>query len=200
MKVKTMKLENIQKDLKNVLSGKRFHHSEGVARTAFHLAEKYGANPDKAFLAGWVHDCAKEFSLQEMQQIARENRLSADSILLSSRALLHGPVGSILAEEKYGIHDEEIKSAIYYHTTGHADMSLLEKIIFLADYIEPSRDFPGVEKLRQLAEKDLDRALLAAYDSTIAHLLDQGAYIYDLTFIGRNDLILKLKEKTNEKK
>lgn len=195
-----MKLENIQKDLKKILSGKRFHHSEGVAQTASHLAKKYGADPDKAYLAGWVHDCAKELSLPEMQTIARESRLSVDTILFSSRALLHGPVGSVLAETKYGITDEEIKNAIYYHTTGHADMTLMEKIIFLADYIEPSRDFPGVEKLRQLADKDLDRALLAAYDSTIAHLLDQGAYIYDLTFIGRNDLIMKLKEKTNEKK
>ena len=79
-------------------------------------------------------------------------------------------------------------------------MTLMEKIIFLADYIEPSRDFPGVDKLRQLADRDLDKALLAAYDSTISHLLEQGAYIYDLTFIGRNDLVLKLKEKSNEKK
>jgi len=200
MKVKSMKIENIQKDLKNILSGKRFHHSEGVAQTAFYLAKKYGADPDKAFLAGWVHDCAKELSLSEMKSIAMDYHLPVDSVLLSSRALLHGPVGSILAEIKYGITDKQIKSAIYYHTTGHADMTLMEKIIFLADYIEPSRDFPGVDKLRQLADRDLDKALLAAYDSTISHLLEQGAYIYDLTFIGRNDLVLKLKEKSNEKK
>ena len=118
----------------------------------------------------------------------------------ASRALLHGPAGSILAETKYGITDSAVQSAVYFHTTGHPDMTLLEKIIFLADYIEPSRDFPGVEKLRKLAEIDLDEALLAAYDSTISHLLDQKAYIYDLTFMGRNDLILKLKEKTNENK
>ena len=194
-----MKLEDIQKDLKKILSPKRFHHSEGVAAMGKHLAEKYGADPEKAYVAGWVHDCAKELTLSEMQDIVKGAGLSCDDYLLSSRALLHGPAGSVLAETKYGIHDAAIKGAIYYHTTGRKDMTLLEKIIFLADYIEPSRDFPGVDRLRKLAKKDLDEAMLAAYDSTISHLMDQKAYIYDLTFIGRNDLILK-HEKAHEKK
>ena len=195
-----MELSDIQKDLKNSLSSKRFHHSAGVAQTAAHLAEKYGADREKAYLAGWVHDCAKEMTLPKMQELAKKGGITGDIPLLSSRALLHGPAGSILIETKYGIKDEEIKSAVYYHTTGHINMTLLEKIIFLADYIEPSRDFPGVNTLRHLAEKNLDEALLAAYDSTISHLLEQKAYIYNLTFMGRNDLILKRKENTNEKK
>lgn len=195
-----MELKDIQKDLQAILSPKRFRHSRGVAETAKHLAEKYGADANKAYEAGWVHDCAKELSLVDMQHIVQEAGIKADEQLLSSRALLHGPAGSILAETKYGITDSAVQSAVYFHTTGHPDMTLLEKIIFLADYIEPSRDFPGVEKLRKLAEIDLDEALLTAYDSTISHLLDQKAYIYDLTFMGRNDLILKLKEKTNENK
>ncbi|WP_299144077.1 bis(5'-nucleosyl)-tetraphosphatase (symmetrical) YqeK [uncultured Dialister sp.] len=195
-----MELKDIQNDLQIVLSPKRFRHSRGVAETARHLAEKYGADAHKAYAAGWVHDCAKELSLTEMQHIVQEAGIKADKYLLSSRALLHGPAGSVLTETKYGISDRDIQSAVYFHTTGHPDMTLLEKIIFLADYIEPSRDFPGVDKLRKLAEIDLDEALLAAYDSTISHLLDQKAYIYDLTFTGRNDLILKLKEKTNENK
>ena len=84
--------------------------------------------------------------------------------------------GSVLAKTAFGIDDEEIRGAIYYHTTGRVGMTLLEKIVFLADYIEPNRDFPGVEDLRLLAEKDLDEAVLAAYDSTISHLIDQEAY------------------------
>ena len=115
--------------------------------------------------------------------------------MLGSRALLHGPAGSVLAKTAFGIDDEEIRGAIYYHTTGRVGMTLLEKIVFLADYIEPNRDFPGVEDLRLLAEKDLDEAVLAAYDSTISHLIDQEAYIYGLTFLGRNDMVEK-REKT----
>ena len=146
-----MDLIDIQKDLKKVLSAKRYRHSAGVAASARALADKY---------------------------------------VLSSKALLHGPVGSILCETKYGIDDKDIKSAIFYHTTGRTNMTLLEKIIFLADYIEPSRDFPGVDTIRKLAEKDLNQAVLSAYNSTIKHLIDQDAYIYDLTFLGRNDMVL----------
>lgn len=195
-----MELKDIQKDLQEILSPKRFRHSRGVAETARHLAEKYGADPQKAYVAGWVHDCAKELPLSEMQGIVKKAGLKTDAYLLSSRALLHGPAGSVLAASRYGIEDPEIRSAVYYHTTGRPSMTLLEQIIFLADYIEPSRDFPGVNALRKLAEEDLGQALLAAYDSTISHLLDQKAYIYDLTFLGRNDLVLKLEEKTNDSK
>ena len=139
-----MDLIDIQKDLKKILSAKRYRHSAGVADSARALADKYGANAEKAYIAGWVH----------------------------------------------GIDDKDIKSAIFYHTTGRTNMTLLEKIIFLADYIEPSRDFPGVDTIRKLAEKDLNQAVLSAYNSTIKHLIDQDAYIYDLTFLGRNDMVL----------
>lgn len=161
---------------------------------ARHLAQLYGASEEKACLAGWIHDCAKEMTLSEMQHVVKKAHLTFDDAehMLGSRALLHGPAGSVLAKTAFGIEDEEIQGAIYYHTTGRAGMTLLEKIVFLADYIEPNRDFPGVEELRSLAEKDLDQAVLAAYDSTISHLIDQGAYIYGLTFLGRNDMVEKL--------
>ena len=195
-----MKLEQIQSDLKQKLSAKRFKHSAGVADLAKHLAKKYGADPDKAYLAGWVHDCAKELSLADMQEIIKENGLQLDAQMMQSRALLHGPCGSLLTRSRYGIEDADVASAIYFHTTGQPGMTLLEKIIFLADYIEPSRDFPGVDKLRKKAEKNLDEAVLAAYDSTISHLLDQEAYIYNLTFLGRNDLVLRMQEHHDENK
>lgn len=191
-----MKIEKIKKDLEKSLSGKRYRHSGGVADMGKHLAKLYGADPEKAYLAGWVHDAAKELSLADMQTIIpMDSPLRQDEPMFTSRALLHGPAGSLLIESRYGIEDTEIQSAVRYHTTGRVDMTLLEKIIFLADYIEPSRDFPGVETLRKLAEKDLDKAVLAAYDSTISHLLEQGAYIYDLTFLGRNDLVLRMEKK-----
>ena len=188
-----MKLEDIQKDLKNILSPKRFHHSEGVAAMGKHLAEKYGADPEKAYVAGWVHDCAKELTLSEMQDIVKGAGLSCDDYLLSSRALLHGPAGSVLAETKYGIHDAAIKGAIYYHTTGRKDMTLLEKIIFLADYIEPSRDFPGVERLRALAYEDLDAAVLLGCEMSIQEMAERGLPVHPNTVKARDWLRSKTK-------
>lgn len=186
-----MNLDKIIGELKKELSSKRFHHTEGVAHTARKLALRYGADPEKAYIAGWIHDCAKEMPLSEMQEWTKKDGMRLDPYMMGSRALLHGPAGSAYAKLHFHMDDEEILSAVVYHTTGRPHMTLLEKIVFLADYIEPSRDFPGVEGLRKLAEKDLDEAMLAAYDSTIRHLLDQEAYIYDLTFLGRNDLALQ---------
>ena len=172
-----MKLTDIKKDLKNRLSERRYVHSAGVAASAYILAEKYGYNPKKAELAGWLHDCAKEMKLE------------VDEYMRSSRALLHGPAGSIMAKTIYGIKDRDIQNSIFFHTTGRPQMELLDKIIFLADYIEPSRDFPGINIIRRNAQKNLDTAVLSAYDATIRHLLDQKEYIYELTFLGRNDLM-----------
>ena len=190
-----MDKKEIKKRLKELLKDKRYVHSLGVASVSRHLAETYGyADPDKAELAGLVHDCAKNLPLVEMQQLTDEGRIPMDLALYNSKALLHGPAGSVLARKLFGITDEEILSAVYYHTTGHPDMQLLEKIVFLADYIEPSRDFPGVDKLRRLSEISLDKAVLAAYASTISHLLDTNAFIYPLTMEGRNDLLKKMEE------
>lgn len=190
-----MNLDEIKSDLKSRLSKKRYKHSAGVAKMGKHLALLYGADPDKAFLAGWLHDSAKELTLEEMQKIVESAGLKLDPYMLHSRALLHGPAGSVLASTRYGVNDSEIAGSIYYHTTGCPNMTKMEKIIFLADYIEPTRDFPGVDLLRKLADISLDKACLAAYDSTIRHLLDQEAYIYPLTFSGRNDLILEFRQK-----
>lgn len=188
-----MNIEQIKADLRQRLSARRFLHTEGVAASAKKLAEVYGVDPDRAELAGWIHDCAKELPLTEMQALISEKQIPIDDAVMRSRSLLHGLAGSIYAEKYYGISDAEIQSAVFYHTTGRPDMSLMEKIIFLADYIEPSRDFPGVELIRELAFTDLTAALIEAYDSTIRHLLDQKAYIYDLTFMGRNALVTQMK-------
>lgn len=187
-----MTLDDIKKDLKKRLSEKRYVHSKGVSQLAEKLAKAYGADPDKARLAGLVHDCAKELSLPDMQALVKGKGLALDDYMMGSRALLHGPAGSVLAEKAYGITDKDILSGVYYHTTGCPDMTLMEKIIFLADYIEPSRDFPGVDHLRKTAFKDLDAALIEAYDDTLRHLLDQHQYVYTLTLAGRNDLILHM--------
>ena len=177
-----MNIKEIKSKLKGLLKEKRFIHSCGVAATARQLAIHYQyTDVDKAELAGLIHDCAKNLSLTDMQQTA----------------LLHGPVGMILAQKWFAVKDKDILSAIYYHTTGRPNMSLLEKIVFLADYIEPSRDFPGVENLRELSKLSLDKAVLCAYNSTIKHLLDIDAYIYPLTIDGRNNLLEHMMEASN---
>lgn len=190
-----MKFHDIKKELEGMLSKKRFVHSLGVSAAARHLAELYGGDADQAELAGLVHDCAKEMKLPEMQAWAAQKAFPIDDYMWQSRALLHGPAGSAYAELHFGITDPEILSAVYYHTTGKAGMSLLEEIVFLADYIEPSRDFPGVDELRKKAEKNLDDAALFAYDSTLRHLLEEHAYVYELTLSGRNALLQKIQKK-----
>lgn len=185
-----MEFEEIQKDQKRRLSSKRYIHVLGVTEAAGRLADRYGADREKARLAGLVHDCAKEFTLEEMQDIMKRSGHIPDDRLMRSKALLHGPAGSVLAQERYGITSPDILSAVYYHTTGRENMSLMEKIIFLADYIEPSRKFPGVDDIRKVAFSSLDEAVLLGYDKTIRYLLDSHQYIYDLTFRGRNDLII----------
>lgn len=193
-----MELKSIQKELKQSLSEKRFRHTAGVAASARMLAKLYGEDPDQAELAGWLHDAAKEMKLTDMQMWVKNKGFAIDPYMLQSRALLHGPAGAAYAELHFGIHDQDILNAIFYHTTGNIHMTKLEKIVFLADYIEPSRDFPGVDALRKEAKKDLNQAVLLAYDSTIRHLIDDGAYIYDLTFIGRNAMVLEV-QGTGEK-
>lgn len=188
-------LEKIKQKLKNNLSEKRYIHSVGAAEIAKNLAKKNGANSDKAYIAGLLHDCAKELSLEKMNELINYKNISFESRIKKSKAILHGPAGSVLIEKEYDIYDKEIQNAIFYHTTGKPNMTLLEKIVFLADYIEPSRNFPGVDKIRDLAKKSLDKAVILAYDSTIKFLLDKKEYIYEMTFLGRNYLICEQNDK-----
>lgn len=178
--------------LKEFLDEKRFKHSIGVMETAVYLAIKYGADVEKAQVAGLLHDCAKSYSDDELLKLAKKYRIELDDILILSPSLLHGPVGAHLVEEVFGIKEEEIKRAIALHTTGDVNMSTLDKIVFVADYIEPNRDFKGVEVLRRLADENLDLALLESFDSTICYVLEKGLLLYEKTVKARNNILLKL--------
>lgn len=184
--------EEIINDLRQQLSPKRFAHTLGVARAAVGLAQRYGAEPEEAYIAGLLHDCAKELPLSEMQKTVDEAGISVDVDMYVNGALLHGVCGAVVAHQRYGVIDAYILDAIRYHTTGRVGMTTLDKIIFLADYIEETRDFPGVDYLRSLALQDLDKAVLAGYDTTIHHLLDQGLSIYFKTILGRNDMVRRV--------
>ncbi|MBS4912678.1 MAG: bis(5'-nucleosyl)-tetraphosphatase (symmetrical) YqeK [Veillonella sp.] len=184
--------EQLIDQLEGQLTPKRFAHTLGVAKAAQSLAEIYNVSPSKAYLAGLLHDCGKELPLSHMQEIVKEAQVNVDLDMFNNGALLHGVVGAILSRNIYGVEDVNILDAIRYHTTGRIGMTVMDKIIFVADYIEETRNFPGVDKLRQIAFEDLDKAVLAGYDSTIGHLLDQGLSIYFKTILGRNDILRQI--------
>lgn len=160
--------------LKTVLSEKRFIHSLNVAATARELARLHGLNETQCEMAGLIHDCAKCMPLQTLQRIAREHRLLLDKETLSNANLLHGPVGAVLAETEYGIHDPNILSAVRCHTTGRIGMMPADMVLFLADKIEPGRrSYPALESVRELAKTNLVRATICSLRSTQIHVIQQ---------------------------
>ncbi|MPM42798.1 hypothetical protein SDC9_89469 [bioreactor metagenome] len=180
--------------LKNCLTVKRLVHSQGVSEIAVVLAGRYGVDRDKARLAGILHDCAREIPTQNLVSEALNRLLDIDDIERQEPVLLHAPLGAKLAEEIYGVRDKEILDAIKKHTVGGLTMSRLAKIIYLADFIEPNRDFSGVDKLRQIAETDLDKAVLAAYDHSLEYIIKQRGLIHPATVAGRNQILTNLAE------
>lgn len=185
--------EMIEK-LRAALKESRFIHTLGVADTAVYLAEKYGADKEKARIAGLLHDCAKNIPGDVAIEYCRERGVPLKEVCIYEHSLIHAYLGSYLAKCEYGVEDEEILTAIYYHTTGKEDMSLLEKIIYVADTIEPSRTQAGVASLREVAENDLDGALLRAIDSTIRHIINKGGILDTDTVAARNYLMIHNKK------
>ncbi|MCM3237074.1 bis(5'-nucleosyl)-tetraphosphatase (symmetrical) YqeK [Heyndrickxia oleronia] len=172
------------------LTEKRYTHTLGVMETAIDLAILYEADEKKAELAAIFHDYAKFRPLEEMKKIIIEQKF--DPLLLQyNPELWHAPVGAYLIQEEVGIKDVEIINAVRYHTSGRMNMTLLEKIIYLADYIEPGRQFPGVEEARKLAKKDLDEALIYSVKNTIIFLMNKNQAVYPDTFTFYNDLVMK---------
>ena len=161
--------DKVQKELKH----KRFIHSVGVAGTAAALAMKYGADVYKAQIAGILHDCAKCYDDDELVRLCKKRDIEVTSFEEGHGFLLHAKYGAFMAKEKYEIEDEDILSAIRWHTTGHENMTLLEKIIYIADYIEPSRNkAQNLDPLRALAfnSSDIDEVLLPIIKGTIEYL------------------------------
>lgn len=179
----------IIKKLKKNLKPARFDHTIGVAETAVRLSERYGADVKKAYLAALLHDSAKNLPEEELSALYRKYLPEGDTLPLSEPALLHAYVGAHLARDEYGEKDPEIFDAVFYHTTGKENMSLLCKIIFLADIIEPTRkDFPGLSLLRARAEENLDSAVLTALEMSINHVIKKGGLLHPDTVKARNCL------------
>lgn len=173
------------------LGEKRFRHTIGVVEKAVELAIRYGADGDKAYIAALLHDLAKPLDHASMLMMAGDFGIIFDNDTLGSTDLLHGAIGAYISEKEIGIRDTEILDAIRYHTTGRPNMTVLEKVIYLADFIEPGRSFPGVDEIRKLSMKDLNEAVIAALESTIEHLNRSNRRIHRSTLESRDYLIME---------
>lgn len=181
--------------MKELLDDELYRHSRYTAEAAVSLAEHYGVDSEKAYLAGIVHDYGKRYAKQELINKAEELGLSLDRTTWKQDKLLHAPVGAAMLKKEHKISDPELLNAIAYHTTGRKGMSLFEKIIYLADKIEKSRQFVGLEEIRKIAYTNLDQALLAVVDLTIASVLARGLLLHPRSVVFRNSLLEVLGEK-----
>lgn len=175
--------EKIRRAMEKELSAGRYTHTLGVAYTASSLAMAHGENMEKAMLAGLLHDCAKSMHGSELVAICEKGHLSMNAAERANpTALLHAKAGAYLAEHKYGVSDVDILNAIRYHTTGRPDMSKLEKIIYIADYIEPGRkQLAELEMIRRIAFQDLDWTMEKILANTLAYLRTTDGQVDDMT-------------------
>lgn len=173
---------NIQNQLKVTLGEKRFEHTQGVMYTAASLAMRYGIPMQQAQLAGLLHDCAKAVPNEEKLELCKKYGIIVSEVERENPSLLHAKLGAYLAREKYGVEDEEILHAIYVHTTGEPGMNTLDKIIFIADYIEPNRDSqPNLEYVRKVAFWDLNQAMEGILYDTLQYLEQSDKKIDPMT-------------------
>ncbi|HEY5563460.1 MAG TPA: bis(5'-nucleosyl)-tetraphosphatase (symmetrical) YqeK [Clostridiaceae bacterium] len=188
--------KDIDDYLKENLKKERYFHSIGVMNSSLALAKLYGADEEKASLAGLIHDNAKAMPDLALIKIAKKNEFKLDKVYKAYPQLLHGFASSIIGRDVMGIEDEDILSAVACHTTGKENMNLLDKIIYIADYIEVNRNFPGVKELRELAFKDLNKAMLKAFDMTLNYVIEGGKLIHPLTIKARNYIIFNETKET----
>jgi len=186
-----MNEERAKQLIKGVLTQKRFEHSLRVADVAKELALRYGASVDNAVLAALLHDYAKCQPRDQLKNQIIKYGLP-QQLLQFHHELWHGPVAAKVMEIDFGISDKHVLDAIYYHTTARASMSLLEVVIFVADYIEPQRNVPGIEEVRELATSNIYIAARKAMQNTIIYLIQKDATIHPDSFLAYNDWTNKM--------
>lgn len=175
-------LRRLRKKIEKVQDAKRYEHTLGVAYTAAALAMRFGAPIQDAQTAGLLHDCAKCLSDEKRLALCEKHDIPITEVERRNPFLLHAKIGAFLARRKYGVRDEDILNAVQYHTTGREGMSLLEKIIFVADYIEPGRkQAPNLAEIRRLSFEDLDAALLKILEDTMDYLKNAGGEVDSMT-------------------
>ena len=191
-------LKKIRKAMEKELDPKRYEHTLGVAYTAASLAMCYGADLNSALIAGMLHDCAKCLSNEKKISICKKHDLPINPAEEKNPFLLHAKVGSYLASKKYGVTDPDILNAILNHTTGRPDMSLLEKTLFVADYISADREYPGVEEMRRAADRSLEEAMVEGILFTVNELMEQRLPVAAESIQAYNDAIFTLEQKKEQ--
>lgn len=186
-----MEFERYRKAILEKLSPQRYQHSLQVVDTALKMAQNLQLNTEQVYLAALLHDYAKDMAGELLLAIAREKGLLTCHVEEVQPDLLHGSVGAWLCEYELGIQDPEVLHAIRYHTTGNVQMSSLEVIIYLADLIEPGRNYEGVKELRDICQQDLEAGLLFAFDATLKYVLKRKMLIHPQTVEARNWLLLR---------
>lgn len=192
VRMKTAELNKLRKEMEKTLEPKRYEHTLSVAYTAANLAAVHGVDIDKALIAGMLHDCAKCLSYNKQMAVCEKNHIFLTEMETEENSpLLHAKAGSVLAQQEYGITDEDILHAIRYHTTGRPGMSSLEKVIYIADYIEPGRShvkragadlyMRSLTEARKLAYHNLDDALRKILCDSLAYLTKKGGKIDSMT-------------------
>lgn len=187
-------IEEMRSYLKDNLLEDRYNHTLGVVQTAIKLAELNNVDKTKAEIAALAHDIAKNKTIYELRDIINNNNITLSYDEEKTPELWHSIVSPILGREIFKIEDEEILNAMRWHTTGKENMSKLDKIIYMSDMIEPSRNFPGVELIREKCFKDLDEGVIKGLTHTIKYLLDKE-FLVDINSIrARNYLLINAKK------
>jgi len=171
-----MNIKYINNKLKENLSNKRYEHSLLTANESKKLAKKYNVDGNKAYLAGLLHDCAKDLSKKQLQGMLENKGYNKE--FLNSKTIMHAPVGAIIAQNDYDVKDKTVLDAIKYHCYARKEMTLIEKVVFVADKIEPSRKYNDIKKLRDLAYKNIDEALLYFISFTINKIKKNKGYLH----------------------
>lgn len=180
--------------LKGRLSERRFYHSLEVAKSAKQLAKKYGADEGKAYTAGLLHDVFKDVPSEEQLSYIISNGVAVTKEELSTPKLYHAICGAHYLKHTLDVDDEDILTAVRYHTTGRGNMSLFEKIIFIADFISADRAYPEIEVMREKAERSLEEAIVFGAGFTIGELAEKERFIHPDTVAVYNDALAKIKE------
>ncbi len=193
-----MNNEQYKEILQKRLSEKRYIHSLNVADSAKELALIYGCDPEKAYTVGLVHDCCKDEPAGLQLSYILENKVELSEYELDVPKLYHAISGSVFAKKEFGIEDEDMLNAIRYHTTGRKGMSLIEKVVFIADFISAERDYNGVDIMREKAKQSLDEAIVEGLGFTIKDLITRNMIVHPDTVLAFNDAMFNLQKEKKQ--
>ena len=186
------KVVEIEKYLKSKLTSERYRHVLSVRELAIDLAKKYGADLRKVNLAALLHDCAKWMRTSELYEAAANHQIQLDEIECHNPSLVHAPIGAMLAVSHFDVDSPEILNAIRIHTTGSGKMTLIDKILYVADFAEPKRNHVEAHSVRELAYQDLDKAVFETSRYKIEHLLAKGVLIHPHTIDAYNSALQEI--------